>query len=176
MNIKKIIFNQKLLLTFFVISLWMSIDTSFHNFKSFKLDFKTLFIYIRIIAPYIICSLCLLLFFFDKYKNDEKLSIDYFFYFTFLFFLSQLIGLIFTNNSILNISFLINSIFLILLIQLSFFYKINIYRYIYISIFILFFCISYLFIRYVRMVFFRNSQSKYLRSLATFIKKLRVFE
>lgn len=139
MNIKNLIFNQKLLLTFFVISLWMSIDTSFHNFKSFKLDFKTLFIYIRIIAPYIICSLCLLLFFFDKYKNDEKLSIDYFFYFTFLFFLSQLIGLIFTNNSILNISFLINSIFLILLIQLSFFYKINIYRYINISIFILFF-------------------------------------
>ena len=139
MNVKKVILNQKVLLSLFLISLWMSLDTSFHNFNSFKLDFKTLFIFSRIVAPYIVCSICFFLFFFEKYKNKEKLSINYFFYFIFLYFLSQIIGLIFTNNSILNISFLINSIFLILLIQLSYFYKININKYLNQSILILFF-------------------------------------
>ena len=139
MNIKNAILNQKVLLSFFVISLWMSVDTSFYNFQSFKLNFKTLFIYVRIIAPYIICSICLFLFLIDRYKSKEKSSINYFFYFTYLYLLSQIIGLILTNNSILNISFLINSAFLILLIQISYFYKININKYFNLSILILFF-------------------------------------
>ncbi len=139
MNIKNVILNQKVLLGFFVISLWISVDTSFHNFKSFELNFKTLFIYFRIIAPFIICSICLFLFLIDKYKYKEKLSVNYFFYFTYLFLLSQIVGLILTNNSILNISFVINSAFLILLIQISYFYKINISKYFNLSILILFF-------------------------------------
>ncbi len=139
MNIRKVVLNQKVLLSFFLISLWMSVDTSFHNFKSFKLDFKNIFIYFRVAAPYIIFSVCLLLFLLDKNKNKEKLSINYFFCFSFLFYMSQIIGLIFTNNSILNISFLINSVFLIVFIQISYLYKININKYFNLSILILFF-------------------------------------
>ena len=132
------ILSAKSLLAISIFGLWMSIDTSFHNFKNFDLNLKNFFIYSRIIVPYIFCIILLILLFKQNRKNNIEIKLNYFFYISLFFFLFQTLGIFLTDNSILNLSFIFNSVFFFLVMYLSNYYQVEIYKYLNISMVVLF--------------------------------------
>ena len=132
------ILSAKSLLAISIFGLWMSIDTSFHNFKNFDLNLKNFFIYSRIFVPYIFCIILLILLFKQNRKNNIEIKLNYFFYISLFFFLFQTLGIFLTDNSILNLSFIFNSVFFFLVMYLSNYYQVEIYKYLNISMVVLF--------------------------------------
>ena len=106
-NYKSIIFTKNIFIFLSVISIWLSIDTSFIDLL--HSDYQTIKDYInapRIILPFIFFIL-LIIFFLNFNKINCK---NFFIISSFLMFFFQTLGFLFSDNSILNISYAFNSL------------------------------------------------------------------
>lgn len=104
-NYKNTIFSKNIIIFLTVISIWLSIDTSFVDLL--YSDYKTIKKYIivaRVILPFIFFIL-LIIFFLHLNKINYK---NFFIICSFLMFLFQTLGFLFSKNSILNISYAFN--------------------------------------------------------------------
>lgn len=99
--------SEKILYTLIILGIWISLDAHFLNFNI--VNFKDFTIFLRALTPFII--FILLIVNIEKgtvksfIKNNNELSVLFL-----LIFISQIPGLIFSQNSILNISFIVNCI------------------------------------------------------------------
>ena len=115
----------RLFLILSFIACWISVSTSFDDLLFFKksnnFNYSELINFTRHISIYIFLIFTIIVSVFFKEKIFIKKFL--FFYFLILYFISQLFGLLFTDNSIKNISFIISaitSIFTIILIDVFF--------------------------------------------------------
>ena len=109
---KKIIKIIRLFLVLSLIACWISISSTFDDLlifeKNTNLNFKELINFLRHISIYICFLFKITVFIFFREKIHFK---KYFiFYFLTLYFISQIFGLLFTDNSINNISFIVSAL------------------------------------------------------------------
>ena len=126
--------NIELFFYLFLFFLWTSIDTSISDFR---LDANNLFINLRIIFPYLFGCICISIIIKNFLKNTRQFKLDYFTFCCVFFFLIHAIGLYTSDNSNLNIGFIISCLFLFLIIYESRIYKIDIFNFFKISLFVL---------------------------------------
>lgn len=126
--------NIKNFLIFFFISVWLSIDTSLINLsEEYAISFKNIFIKLRIILPYILFIIFIILYRKDIFNYKEQFLL----FSCVIFFILQSFGLFTTDNSTQNIGFILSSVFLFFIFYVCGNKFINIYKFLNISIFIL---------------------------------------
>lgn len=116
-NFFKNLSNKSYLTILLLVSIWFSLDVSLNQLKiNSKINLNEMYVTLRIILPYVFFTIYV----FFSYKKIivKNGNINLIFIFSILLFLSQVIGLFTTENSIQNVGYIFNSLFYLFLINI----------------------------------------------------------